>query len=151
MEQSFEVEATLANLPAIIDFVTEQVEHLHPDARTLHQVQLAVDEACTNVIKHAYADYPGKIRVELEVVCDELVINIKDRGKSFDPSIVPAPDLDSDWEDRRVGGLGIHLMTMLMDSVTYTTDDEGNGLKMTKRLSGCSGNDKYEGGSPRLP
>ena len=71
---------------------------------------------------------------EMETASD-FIVTIRDRGKPFDPSSVPPPDLEADLDKRRVGGLGIYFMRKLMDEVNYTTDaDKGNELTMRKRL-----------------
>ena len=130
-----EIESKLGNLSTINDFVTEAMKQLAADSATISKVQLAVDEACTNVIKHAYSGRKGTITVILELVGDDLVITIRDYGKPFDPSFVSRPDLEADWDKREVGGLGMYFMRKLMDDVTYTFDaKEGNELTMRKRL-----------------
>jgi serine/threonine-protein kinase RsbW len=69
-------------------------------------------------------------------VDDEFVVTIRDRGKPFDPSSVPAPDLHADLGERRVGGLGIYFMRKMMDEVSYSLDAEGgNELTMRKKLA----------------
>jgi anti-sigma regulatory factor (Ser/Thr protein kinase) len=61
---------------------------------------------------------------------------LNDRGKQFDPRSVPPPDLEADVENRKIGGLGVHLINRLMDEVSYSFDDRsGNTLTMKKRLS----------------
>jgi len=65
------------------------------------------------------------------------VVTIKDEGKPFDLSSVPPPDLDTDLDKRRIGGLGIYLMRKLMDDVSYSFDaQKGNTLVMRKTLTG---------------
>jgi serine/threonine-protein kinase RsbW len=128
------VDARLENLSKINDFVATAMKQLGIE-KNLHNVQLAVDEACTNIIKHAYSGRGGMITISCEVEGSYLVITIKDRGKAFDPASVSPPDLESEIHERRVGGLGIHLMRKLMDEVHYTFDAGGNKLIMKKRLN----------------
>ena len=130
-----EIESKLENLSAINDFVTEAMKQLAADPATISRVQLAVDEACTNVIKHAYSEQKGIITVILELADDDLVVTIRDYGKPFEPSSVSLPDLEADLDKRKVGGLGIYFMRQLMDDVSYTFDaKKGNTLTMRKRL-----------------
>lgn len=130
-----EIESRLESLSVISDFVAETTKQLGVDLPTISRVQLAVDEACTNIIKHAYSEQKGVITLTCELVDDDLIITIRDRGKPFDPSSIPLPDLEADLNGRRVGGLGIYFMRKLMDEVSYNFDPErGNELTMRKRL-----------------
>jgi len=95
-----------------------------------------VDEACTNIIKYAYSGKAGIITIVCERQNDELVITIRDYGKSFDPLSVPQPDLAADLDHRKVGGLGIYFMKKLMDDVSYSFDArKGNSLIMRRKLT----------------
>jgi len=104
--------------------------------REAWQVQLAVDEAATNIIQHAYADItPDTLRISWEIAAGELIFVLVDHGKPFDPDTVPTPDINSSFEDRQGGGLGIYMMKKLMDTVTYTFDASGNTLTLRKRFA----------------
>ncbi len=131
-----EVESEMENLPVINDFVSGALAELGVDPANTYKVQLAIDEACTNVIKHAYSGEAGPLALVIELVGTDLIITIGDIGKPFDPGTVPPPDLDADVEQRRIGGLGIYFMKTLMDEVSYRFDAlTGNRLTMRKRLS----------------
>ena len=84
------------------------------------QIALAVDEAVTNVIEHAYGGATDRV-VELryEDRGDDLQVDVVDNGKAVDPEAVPKVDLDRDAAEGRTGGLGVHLMSKIMDSVTF--------------------------------
>jgi serine/threonine-protein kinase RsbW len=131
-----EVDSKLESLPIVSDSITKVLKGIGADERSIFEVQMAVDEACTNIIKHAYSGAKGPITVICELVDDEFVVTIRDRGKPFDPSSVPAPDLHADLGERRVGGLGIYFMRKMMDEVSYSLDAEGgNELTMRKKLA----------------
>jgi len=133
---AIEVESKLENIPVIINFITDTLDGLAVDPAIIFKVQLAVDEACTNVIKHAYSGQIGIITLTCELLDDNLVITIKDKGKPFDPRSVPPPDLEADLEQRKIGGLGIYFMQKMMDNVSYEfSPEEGNKLTMRKRLT----------------
>jgi serine/threonine-protein kinase RsbW len=105
--------------------------------KDIYAVQSSVDEACTNVIQHAYSNKSeGRIviRCMLSNTSNQFVVNIIDWGKSFDPSTVPKPDTQSYLTERREGGLGIFLMRKFMDSVKYTSHENVNKLIMVKYL-----------------
>jgi anti-sigma regulatory factor (Ser/Thr protein kinase) len=103
--------------------------------KDVYNIQLATDEAASNIIEHAYHNLSGKI---LELTCgmrdDVITIKLTDYGESFDPSEVPLPDLKADLSDRKIGGLGIFLMRKLMDEISYQPGpNHSNVLTMTKR------------------
>lgn len=139
MDQNrFELEVTskIDNLPVIIDFVGETLTKLLTDPAIIFQVQLAVDEASTNIIKYAYGEKEGLLKLVMELNADEMVITLINWGKPFDPTSVPLPDLNATLEDRKIGGLGMYFIDRLMDEVSYSFDTvKGNRLVMKKKLS----------------
>jgi serine/threonine-protein kinase RsbW len=97
---------------------------------------MAVDEACSNIIEHAYdPDRHGDIKLSCCIQAEgDLVISIHDAGRPFDPTLVPEPPMGSDWENLPEGGLGLYFMRRLMDQVTFHFDEQnGNTLTMLKR------------------
>src|SRR5829696_7762277 len=103
--------------------------------KDVYNIQLATDEAASNIIEHAYENRPEGV---LELSCgmrgESITIILIDHGESFDPSVVPIPDLKADLSDRKIGGLGLFLMRKLMDEVHYESgSDKRNVLTMTKR------------------
>jgi serine/threonine-protein kinase RsbW len=127
----------------ICQFVAEGAASCGLEASAIFHIELACDEACTNVIEHAYAgEDRGEIRVSWECSGSAFIIIIHDNGRSFDPNNIPKPALPElpddapppDIEDVKVGGLGIHFMEQLMDEVTFTFDsDAGNTLTLVKK------------------
>ncbi len=131
-----EIEARLENLSAISNFIARAMKQAGADKADIFKVQMAVDEACTNIIRHAYSEQKGVIILICEFVNDSLIVIIKDKGKIFDASSVPSPDLEADLDKRKIGGLGIYLMRRLMNEVRYTFDAKmGNVLTMRKHLT----------------
>ena len=127
--------ARCEQLDAMREFVGQAAKDAGMSDDEIYSVQLAVDEACTNIIEHAYGgDSEAHIECTCNAVFDSLTVILRDHGKPFDPSTVPAPDLASDIKKRRVGGLGIFLMRRSMDDVSYESLGEaGNVLTMIKR------------------
>lgn len=103
--------------------------------KDVYNIQLATDEAASNVIEHAYEKNPdGMLELSCGVRDDRITIVLVDHGESFDPSEIPLPDLKADLSDRKIGGLGIFLMRKLMDEVHYEVKpNKGNILTMSKR------------------
>jgi len=103
--------------------------------KAIYSLQLAADEAASNIIEHAYE---GVSDASLDINCDmkgdTIIITMRDTGKPFDPSKVKQPNIKADLSDRQIGGLGVYLMRKLMDEVSYQSSSKtGNLLTMTKR------------------
>ncbi len=133
---SLTVTAELDSLAIISEFVNTATRQAKMSEREAWQVQLAVDEAATNIIQHAYADIDtGSIDIVWQITAGELIVVLTDHGKPFEPSLVPTPDITSPFEERQGGGLGIYLMNKLMDDVSYTFNTQGNILTLRKRFA----------------
>lgn len=141
MEKKFEliVESKLENLPRISEFIAETMKQLKiQNSKDIHAVQLSVDEACTNVIQHAYSNKSeGEIviRCTLSSMGNKFRVQIIDWGKSFDPTTIPPPDTKSGLNKRKEGGLGIYFMRKFMDEVKYVCSKDMNLLTMVKYLN----------------
>jgi len=123
-------------LAQIADFVGTVAREAGWSDRDIYHVQMAVDEACSNIIQHAYgSDIQGDIQLSCCIEAQgDLVISIRDRGRPFDPSAVPEPPIGADLEKLAAGGLGLYFMRKLMDEVTFHFDEkQGNLLTMVKR------------------
>jgi serine/threonine-protein kinase RsbW len=131
--------AVLENVSAAIDCVTKSAREAGFDEGVLYQLQLAVDEACANVVQHAYEGMEaGDVEVSCSFDDEYLVIRVRDWGRSFVPEDVPEPDVDAPLEERSLGGLGLFLIRQCMDQVAFSFDTEfGNELIMKKRLQGA--------------
>lgn len=128
------LEASLEALAPISDFVVDQARAAGLDEHAVWEVQLAVDEAATNVIQHSYAKAPGPLTISTELVDGAFQIVICDQGRPFDPNEVPEPDLVSPLEERKTGGLGLYLMRKLMDRVEFRFENGENRLVMAKQV-----------------
>jgi anti-sigma regulatory factor (Ser/Thr protein kinase) len=125
----------LENLSLIAEFISRAIQKV-AKGKDILEVQTAVDEACSNIIKYAYSTNGGTIAINCEIKHGAFVVIIRDKGKPFDPNSVPPPELRSDLDNRKIGGLGIYLMKKLMDDVSYSYDlEEGNKLVMRRRLT----------------
>ena len=122
-------------LATIRDTTRRMAELAGCDTAVAAQVALAVDEASTNVIEHAYRG-AGDRRVELRFVLakGELRVEIVDDGAPVDTRALPEVDLRRYASEGRRGGLGVHLMGHIMDTVTFRRTARGNVCCMVKRL-----------------
>lgn len=132
------IKSKTENLSVIRDFVSENALTAGIPVSTVENIMLAVDEACTNIIKHAYKSSPeGEIIINIEYNKEKFTITIIDYGKSFEPERVPLPDLQKYYREHKVGGLGIYLMKSLMDDVKYTSvPGKYNQVLLSKNISG---------------
>ena len=135
---SLTLPAATRSLSDVRRFVSERAQEAHLDGKTVEQIKLAVDEACANVVKHAYAgDDHATFDVRVDVDDHQFAILIRDTGISFDRSAYQHPDLARSIRNRKRGGLGVHLMRRLMDSVEYRSSDDGNEVRLVKYRNGA--------------
>jgi serine/threonine-protein kinase RsbW len=126
---------TLENLPRFLGFIDDLCGRIDADEGTKYALRLAVEEVCTNLIVYGYKNGPaGPIEVVAVDECDRVTLVIQDRAPPFDPKSAPAPDLTSDVEHRKVGGLGWHLVKKLIEEIRYVPGTpSGNVLTLVKR------------------
>lgn len=134
--QSVQFIAKFEDLEEIREFVGEIARAGGFGSKDVYNIQLAADEAASNIIEHAYQGVKNDV---LEISCGvkdgTITIIMVDHGESFDPSAIPLPDLKADLSERKIGGLGIFLMRKLMDEVHFESRrDKGNVLTMIKRM-----------------
>ena len=133
--QSVQFSAKFEFLDEIREFVGDIARAGGFGDKDIYNIQLAADEAASNIIEHAYEGVSnGLLELSCGVKGDTITIVLVDHGESFDPSEIPLPDLKADLSDRKIGGLGIFLMRKLMDEVRYEIKpNHTNVLTMTKR------------------
>jgi len=131
------VKSRTENLSLIRDFVSKKASVAGLNKEDIENIMLAVDEACTNIIKHAYKSYhDGEIVINLEFNAQKILISIIDYGNTFNPDSVPDPDLQKYYKNGRVGGLGMYLMKTLMDDVKYiSVPGEYNKVLLSKKIN----------------
>ena len=134
--KALKVKSRTENLSQIRDFVGAVAAEVNISKDIVENIILAVDEACTNIIKHAYKYSPeGEIEIKIKPSASKFVISIFDKGISFEPETIPEPDLQKYYRQRRVGGLGIYLMRTLMDDVKYSSKPgKYNEVQLSKNI-----------------
>lgn len=124
-----------SDLVDIRHFVKETGRDLGLDEASVYALELAVDEACTNVIMHAYGGRGGRLEIQIERLGDWVQVVIRDWGRAFDPGSIPSPDVDAPLEQRPIGGVGLFLMRQMMDRVDFRfSEQDGNTLTMARQL-----------------
>ncbi|MFZ6027872.1 MAG: SpoIIE family protein phosphatase [Chloroflexota bacterium] len=149
-EQTLVTPARYANLAAISEFAAAAAKTAGLDEAAIYSIQMAVDEACSNIIEHAYG---GEDRGEIGCTCidseSNFTIVLSDHGQAFDPNRIALPDIQASIEDRPIGGLGLFFIRQLMDDVRFEfkpakdAQPPTNLLTLVKRKS-TSSNNTYE-------
>ncbi len=126
--------ANYKSLAAISDFVIDQAKQAGFSPTEVYAIQTAVDEACSNIIDHAYGgENLGEIKIYVNEIDEGLQIMIKDTGEPFDPDDISEPDITAPIEFRKERGLGIFCMRKLMDKVEFNfSESSGNKLILEK-------------------
>jgi serine/threonine-protein kinase RsbW len=128
--------AELESLQVFRDLVKTTCQGIQSlDDQAIYDIQLAVDEICTNIILHGYAGMdPGSIILSIDTAEDQLVITITDFGQAFEPAEPPAPDVNAGIEERETGGLGLFFVYMSVDDIQYESTPTGNNTILIKKF-----------------
>ena len=125
----------IKQIPQLADFVEKIADEIKMDKGLAMSINLALEEAVTNVIMYAYPkDADGLVDIEAILRQKSIMFVIQDSGKAFDPTAAPDVDITADFSKRPIGGLGIHLVRTIMDGVSYKRTDGKNILTMTKNF-----------------
>lgn len=130
------IEATIANVEKVIDFVDGLLERLGCSMRSQTQIDIAIDEIFSNICHYAYGKDVGKATIRLEPLEDEHAVRLtfEDEGIAFDPLARVDPDVTLGLHERRIGGLGIFMVKKTMDRLHYVRDGRKNVFSIVKRL-----------------
>lgn len=129
MEKRFELKASSEVLSPFRKELRQILNDAGWDKKPAEEILLAVDEALTNIIRHAYEGSSGMMTISVSTSDDNVEIVLEDRGKKFDPTQVPSPELPR----HRPGGLGVHFIRTIMDQMIYDDlNSEGNRLRLIK-------------------
>ena len=128
------IEAKVANLQQVLDFVDENLKSMRCPMKILMQIDVAVEEIYVNVASYAYAPNTGDvtIRMELQEHPRTVVITFIDSGIPYNPLAKADPDVTLSAEERAIGGLGIYMVKKSMDKMEYEYTDQKNVLKTYK-------------------
>lgn len=135
LQRSITLPNDIEKVPVLAEFVDEVCEIVGFDMSTTMGINLALEEAVVNVMSYAYQ--PGTTgNVNIEAIANEtrLKFIISDWGTPFDPTAEKEVDTTLSAEERPIGGLGIHLVRQIMDSINYERIDGMNVLTLRKKL-----------------
>ncbi len=129
------VDSSTKHLSEVRDFVAQHAQNIGLSEKDISEIRLAVDEAYTNIIKHAYKNRPSKpVKIEIGFDSKKLWISIMDEGESFKPEEYKAPDILKRIKNKQRGGMGVFLIQKLMDQVQYNRKGSMNEIRMVKNL-----------------
>ncbi|MBO4264761.1 MAG: SpoIIE family protein phosphatase [Clostridia bacterium] len=122
------------DIPAVQAFAEEKLEKLGAPMKVITQIDIAIDEIYSNIIKHGYAKAPGPVLVSLRQTSDKKGITLRfvDEGVPYNPLTKEAPDITLSAEERKIGGLGIYMVKKTMDDMRYRYENDKNILTLTK-------------------
>lgn len=131
---SISVQASTKHLAEVRNFVAKHASDFGFKKQDVADIRLAVDEAYTNIIKHAYKNDAHKsVDIELGYNSSEFWISLLDTGDAFDPTNYSKPDVRKKIKEKKRGGVGVYLIKKLMDHVEYHTEGSVNEIRMTKK------------------
>jgi len=135
LRQSLTLPNDINTIPQLSEFIEGICEELNLDMSTTMNLNLALEEAVVNVMEYAYpTDVQGDVTINAIANDTHLVFIIIDSGIPFDPTKKEEVDTTLSAEERPIGGLGIHLVRELMDSVDYEYRDCKNILTLSKNI-----------------
>lgn len=125
--------AYLLMIGTCISCVFKNAPSLPTNDGLAYNIELAVHEACTNIIEHAYGGVPGSIKLEFTLLekSRQLVVNLADNGRPFEYATSRQPNLD----EPQIRGYGLFIMKNLMDTVDYCSTEQGNSWHLVKNLA----------------
>ncbi len=127
---SVRLPASIENLPGFLGPVLAFASAHHLDDEKKNHLELALEEALVNIFSYAYPEKPGHVDLTCRLTDGRLVILIEDEGIPFSMMSAAAPDLTADILERKIGGLGVHLIKNLMDDVRYRREGKRNLLEL---------------------
>jgi len=136
LKRDLTLQNDIAQVPLLAQFVEEVCEEIGLDMSTTMQMNLALEEAVVNVMKYAYPHgIVGNIHIEAQASDVRLKFVISDNGTPFDPTAKAEVDTTLSAEERPIGGLGIHLVRKIMDSINYERTRNKNVLTLRKKIN----------------
>lgn len=142
-ERHLSFKPQLENIQAACDFVVQAAEAAGLDERSTYHCQLAVDEACTNIIQHGFSSDTEKPNGQINLMTgiedsNTFLVAISDNSRAFNPITYKEPDPTQPLPEREIGGWGIYFIKKLMDTVDYRFTDGKNNLSLRKYIGQVS-------------
>ena len=119
-----------------LGFAEEELEKAECPMKAVMPITVALEEVFVNVAHYAYPDSSGDVSLSIDFDSEsrQMTFQMADSGIPFNPLAKPDPDITLSAEERQIGGLGIFMMKMTMDEVSYVYKDGKNILTMKKSI-----------------
>ena len=135
MNKTFLLKNDLNELKRLTDILCKLCDENNIGNKVLCDVTLALEEIFANIVHYAYEDKEEHlVKIHIKIQDNLFSLNITDDGKPFNPLDVPKTNTDTPFEERKIGGLGIHLVRHLIDKLEYKQVKGKNVLTMQIRL-----------------
>jgi anti-sigma regulatory factor (Ser/Thr protein kinase) len=133
--KEFVIENQVGELPALAGKIDKLAEEWELSSALTMNVNLVIEEAVSNIIFYAFPD-KNKHEIKISISADNKILTIKiaDEGIPFNPLEQKQPDINLPAEERPVGGLGIFLMSQIMDKMQYSRKGNENILTLKKKI-----------------
>ena len=132
---SFIVPADKNEVNRVVEFVNKFLDQFHVEQKIVSQIDIAIDEICSNIFNYAYKDKNGTIEVDISITNNVVSISFVDTGEPFNPLEKEDPDVNLGIDERKVGGLGIFIVKQMMDKVSYRySKNKENILTVVKKV-----------------
>lgn len=128
------IAAKTENMERVLEFMNEQLEAHGCSPKTQTQLDIAADELFTNIAHYAYGGHMGQAVIQMSFQDDFAEITFRDWGMPYNPLQHPDPDVTLPAAERPIGGLGIFMVKMSMDSVDYRREAGQNILTIRRKL-----------------
>jgi len=137
MSDILRLPASLESLVPLREFMSRKAEEDGVPETPLRRIELVMEELVVNLVEHAYLGNAGDVEVTCGIETDtetqqrQYVIYIRDWSHEFNPLLdSPEPDLQSEVEDRAIGGLGLHFVKMMSDACSYQREGDANLIRL---------------------
>lgn len=130
------VDSQLESLNTVTEFVNEKLEMINCPIKVMMQIDVAIDELFGNIAHYAYYPEIGQVTVQIEIQENPMNVDITfiDSGTPFNPLLKETPNINLSVEERKIGGLGIHIVKKSMDNLYYQYKNGQNILTISKKI-----------------
>ena len=134
MEYFFQIKSRTSDLEIIHATLAKLKERWSLPRKLITELNLILDELITNIVEHGNCEEESTIDIRLMRGDSEITLIVEDEGTHFDPTITPVPDISLPLEERKSGGVGIHLVRSFCSSCNYKRIYNKNVLTLKKTL-----------------
>ncbi|MBE9533732.1 MAG: ATP-binding protein [Proteobacteria bacterium] len=136
MSKNILIKNNLSEIERLSKAVAEFGKKNNLSSEVIYDVRLALEEVVSNIINYGFEDnYEHQISIEMNLQGETLTMKIKDDGKPFNPLEVKSTNLEKPFDEREIGGMGIHIVQQLMDELRYNREKDNNILLLKKHIA----------------